>query len=385
MYNINHMEYSDLLIFNMLIDVILFVFLHGQKSRHSYSTKLFQLLILSVIAAGFFETLSWIVPVSGNQAQIPLHYVCVSLFFAFNLAPVAFGLSYLDYLISASKEKSKRWFFLFLAPVYMNIGLIICNFFFDGFLFRIDASNIYHRGIATYIGNGITILFAAVIVVGFFRNKQMITGRITQVILALVLLPVIGTVLQMLFFGLSLGIPSYTLAILICFLLMERNELTKDPLTLLNSRVQMEHRLQYKLKSQEPFTAIMIDVNDFKKINDDFGHTVGDRVLKDVSRILFSGANYEDFVCRYGGDEFFVILESQQDIGRSYIRRIDQILSDYSANKPYVASLSYGSLFVDHAKPYKVEELEKITDQLMYQDKTCRRCGGDVPDSDPVA
>ena len=176
----------------------------------------------------------------------------------------------------------------------------------------------------------------------FFRNRQLITGRVTQVILTLTLLPILGVVLQTLFFGLSFGIPGYTLGIFICFLLMERDELLKDPLTLLNSRVQMENRLMYKIKSREPFTAIMIDVNGFKNINDTFGHAIGDEVLKDVSRILLSSANFEDFVCRFGGDEFFVILESQKDIGQSYIKRIDQILADYSAGKPYATGLSFG-------------------------------------------
>jgi diguanylate cyclase (GGDEF)-like protein len=287
--------------------------------------------------------------------------------------PAALGLRYLDYIIFVSKAKNKKKLFLYLAPVYLNIGFVICNIFFDGFLFSVDAANEYHRGIAAYIGNGLTFLFVAIIILSFFRNKQMITGRITQVILSLTLLPVIGVLLQTLFYGLSLSIPAYTLAIFISFRLMERNELLKDPLTLLNSRVQMENRLQYKLKSQEPFTAIMIDVNDFKNINDIYGHTIGDKVLKDVSRILLSSANFEDFVCRFGGDEFFVILESVNNIGYSYIKRIDQVLSEYSANKPYMTTLSYGLLYVDHSIKYTVEELVRITDQLMYKDKMSRR------------
>ena len=173
----------------------------------------------------------------------------------------------------------------------------------------------------------------------------------------------------MLFLGLSLGMPAYTLAIFISFLLLEKDEQLKDPLTLLNSRIQMENRLQFKLKSQEPFTAIMIDVNDFKKINDMYGHPIGDEVLKDVSRILLSSANFEDFVCRYGGDEFFIILESRNDIGNSYINRINQALVEYSSHNPYPTTLSYGFLYVDHSVKYTVEELIRITDQRMYKDK----------------
>jgi diguanylate cyclase (GGDEF)-like protein len=319
------------------------------------------------------ETLGWIIAVPDNESLIPFHYLSNFLFFSCNTVPVAFGLRYLDYIIFVSREKNKKNFFLYLTPVYLGIGFVICNIFFDGFLFSVDSANAYHRGIAAYIENGFDFLFVAIIVLSFFRNKQMITGRITQVILILTLLPVAGVILQMLFFGLSLSIPAYTLAIFISFLLMEKNEMLKDQLTLLNSRVQMEKRLRYKLKSQEPFTAIMIDVNDFKNINDIYGHTVGDQVLKDVSRILLSSANFEDFVCRFGGDEFFVILESTNDIGYSYIKRIDQILLEYSSNKPYLTTLSYGLLYVDHSTKYKVEELVRITDRLMYKDKISRR------------
>jgi diguanylate cyclase (GGDEF)-like protein len=373
MFSINNIEYSDLLIFSVLINAIMLVFLYKHKSRQGYSTKLFGWLILSTILVAVLEILSWIIAVPGNTALIPFHYLSNVLFFSCNTLPVAFGLRYLDYTIFVSREKNRKKFFLYLTPVYLNIGFVICNLFFDGLLFSVDAENVYHRGIAAYIENGFAFLFVAIIVLSFFRNKQMITGRITQVILTLTLLPVAGVVLQMVFYGLSLSIPAYTLAIFISFLLMERNEMLKDPLTLLNSRVQMEKRLRYKLKSQEPFTSIMIDVNDFKNINDIYGHTVGDQVLKDVSRILLTGANFEDFVCRFGGDEFFVILESANDIGYSYIKRIDQILSEYSSNKPYQTSLSYGILYVDHSTEYEVEELVRITDRLMYKDKIRRR------------
>ena len=142
---------------------------------------------------------------------------------------------------------------------------------------------------------------------------------------------------------------------------------------MLHSRAQLENRLQFKLRSQEPFTAIMIDVNGFKKINDIYGHNVGDQVLKDVSKVLLSNANYEDFVCRFGGDEFFVILESTLDIGNSYMRRIEQTLYNYSHGKPYVTALSFGIVYVEQNSQHDVAELIRMADQLMYKDKSNRK------------
>ena len=376
MLQIRFIENIDLLLFSTLLCGVMFWFLHKQKNRLSHSTKLFQQMILAVAAAGLSETLAWVCAMPVGASFRPLHYLSNALFFSLNMLPAALGLRYLDYLVTLSKERNARKLWLFLAPMLMNVGFVIVNLFSDGFLFRIGDANTYHRGVAVYIGNAAALLFSAAVVLGLFRNRQMITGRVTQVILMLTLLPILGVVLQTLFFGLSFGVPGYTLGIFICFLLMERDELLKDPLTLLHSRVQMENRLSYKIRSREPFTAIMIDVNGFKYINDTFGHTAGDEVLKDVSRILVSSANFDDFVCRFGGDEFFVILESQKDVGPSYIKRIDQILCDYSAGKPYVTGLSFGCVYVNHSKPYDVDELVNLTDQLMYKDKETRRRQG---------
>ena len=372
-FSINNLEYSDLLIFSLIINVMMYIFLATQRTRRSYSTQLFQWLILSVIAVAFFETLTWIIAVPDSTELRPYHYFANVLFFSFNTVPVAFGMRYMDYLVFMSPEKNKKRAYLYMAPPLLNILFVIVNVFFDGFIFRVDAANQYHRGIGTYIENGFAYLVVIVAVLFFYRNWRMITGRITQVILILILFPAIGVLLQMIFLGLSLGVPAYTLALFVCFLLMERNELLKDPLTLLNSRSQMESRLQYKLKAQEPFTVIMMDVNDFKQINDLYGHIAGDKVLKDVSRILFSCANYEDFVCRFGGDEFFVILESPNDIGRSYIQRIDQVLKEHFSDKPYVTSLSYGIVYVDHSQKLEVDELIRLSDERMYQDKMNRK------------
>ena len=373
MLYINNIVYTDLLIFCILINLIMYIFLRRKISIGSHSTSLLRWFILSVIFIAFWEVLSWLVAVPNNEAFIKIHYISNALFLTFNILPVAFGLRYLDYKVFVSKNINSKTFLFFLSPVYLNIIFMIINIFKDGFLFSIDSSNEYHRGIATYIGNLFAFFVTGIAIVWFFRNKKMITGRITQAILTLTLLPVIGAILQMIFYGLSLAIPAYTLSLFIAFFILERDEQLKDPLTNLSSRVLMDKRLQFKLRAEEPFTVIITDVNDFKKINDIYGHPIGDKVLKDVSKILISNSRREDFVCRYGGDEFFVIIETTADIGKTYIRRVEENLVEYSSNLPYNVSLSFGSLYVEDCSKYSLEDLIQITDSLMYIDKTERK------------
>jgi diguanylate cyclase (GGDEF)-like protein len=87
-----------------------------------------------------------------------------------------------------------------------------------------------------------------------------------------------------------------------------------DHLTGLANRSLLEDRFKLAIertkRSQVPFAVIMIDLNDFKGINDAMGHIAGDALLVEVSRRLVNAVRASDTVARFGGDEFVLIVES---------------------------------------------------------------------------
>ena len=87
---------------------------------------------------------------------------------------------------------------------------------------------------------------------------------------------------------------------------------TMDALTGLNNRRQFEIRLNQETANSKrnniPLCSMMIDVDYFKKVNDTYGHYAGDCVLKKVSNIIKKEIREYDIACRYGGEEFFIIL-----------------------------------------------------------------------------
>lgn len=98
--------------------------------------------------------------------------------------------------------------------------------------------------------------------------------------------------------------------------LLEKNKLLKklavtDPLTGLYNKGYLLKRLRSEIarssRYAEPISGMMIDIDFFKKINDTYGHLVGDEVLKHIARIIKEMARTIDIVTRYGGEEFFVI------------------------------------------------------------------------------
>jgi diguanylate cyclase (GGDEF)-like protein len=89
---------------------------------------------------------------------------------------------------------------------------------------------------------------------------------------------------------------------------LSRLQADSDPLTGLLNRRAMENRVRDLRNDGEPFALAMIDLDRFKNLNDTFGHDTGDRALRLFSRTLSEALRDTDIVCRYGGEEFIVVL-----------------------------------------------------------------------------
>lgn len=86
------------------------------------------------------------------------------------------------------------------------------------------------------------------------------------------------------------------------------SESQTDALTGLANRRTMDRWIQAWLKEGKPFSIISLDIDYFKQVNDTYGHQVGDQVLKYLAEVLLSNTRNGDFPCRYGGEEFCILL-----------------------------------------------------------------------------
>lgn len=121
-----------------------------------------------------------------------------------------------------------------------------------------------------------------------------------------------------------------------------------------------------------PVGLLMIDVDRLKMINDQFGHPTGDIVLKEVAGVLKSSLRSSDFVIRYGGDEFLVVLtETRDDPARVAQRIRDAIVNTKTLREliPDGVSVSIGSIYWDPNGDHPLESALATADQRMYDDK----------------
>ena len=126
---------------------------------------------------------------------------------------------------------------------------------------------------------------------------------------------------------------------------------------------------EYSGQADKPLSCLMIDADNFKIVNDSFGHDAGDKVLVELTKKLQQTLRNDDIICRLGGDEFFVICENTDLAGAQYAA---QLLSD--AVKELVVVVGDGQWFgsisigvaTKLASMQHLDELIKVADQGVY-------------------
>jgi diguanylate cyclase (GGDEF)-like protein/putative nucleotidyltransferase with HDIG domain len=162
-------------------------------------------------------------------------------------------------------------------------------------------------------------------------------------------------------------------------LLFERTEeqALKDPLTGLSNpralQFQVARELGRARRTSSPFSVILLDLDDFKVINDEYGHLAGDRALQEVAKALQQSTRSYDTCIRYGGDEFVVLLSScgraEADERRRRLQEAVAAISLRAENGREIAlRVSAGtSVFPDDGDTY--ERLLARADRRMYRNK----------------
>ena len=119
------------------------------------------------------------------------------------------------------------------------------------------------------------------------------------------------------------------------------------------------------------FVVTMIDIDNFKQINDTYGHLHGDGILREFAALLKSSVRESDLIYRYGGDEFIIVsLETSASKIGGMIDRIERNISLWNkeyGSKHYSLSFSYGSSVYDREKDF--EKVFSEADERMYANK----------------
>jgi len=161
-----------------------------------------------------------------------------------------------------------------------------------------------------------------------------------------------------------------------------------DPLTQLSNRRDALEKIEYEEKryerSEKPFAIAICDIDDFKSVNDRFGHDAGDEVLKTLANIMCMNVRKQDTVSRWGGEEFLLLLP-QTDLEGGIVladkirKKVHSTEFDFNGMKIHV-SLTLGLSIYNESKT--IYETINLADQALYMGKKlgkdCVKCETDL-------
>lgn len=149
---------------------------------------------------------------------------------------------------------------------------------------------------------------------------------------------------------------------------------TTDRLTGIRNRVAGEKKLEEYVASDKPFFLVLLDLDGFKMVNDHWGHQAGDQVLRTFAQRLANNVRKEDTVCRWGGDEFLVILDGcnlQEAMlhAKELAEKCGGVFRIVVEGRPACVEVHVSVGTVERKPGETSEDLFRRADKFLYRDK----------------
>lgn len=378
------MEFFNLVQMNLFAFIILLLIYWNIKSN-SRNVLFDQQLFLDLILLTILLILADIVRVftNGKNGSLMINLNIIACNISYLSAPFTSFIRtlYIDYKIYEDKARIKDKFFILFLPILINtflIGLNITKGMFNGIIFSFSSDNVYSRGPYFVIVMFITYGYLIYNFIKIVKNKDKIYEKNYYSLIAFIIPPFLGGILQTIFYGIKLTWISLTLSIFIAYINIQNNRLYIDVLTGLYNRRKLNLYLDEVISDtrNKLIGGIMIDLDDFKEINDTFGHIEGDKALVHVAELLKENFRKEDFISRYAGDEFLIVLKvNRVEEIKNVVERLNLKLEEFNKKNitPYKLSFSIGYDVFHSDSRITSEWFVSRVDSLMYRQKESKK------------
>ena len=249
--------------------------------------------------------------------------------FCINYIFMSFFATYVWLTVSKHQHRKPAALRAVYALSVIGILLLIITQF-TGLFYYFDDHNLYHRGNFYLLSQAIAVLGIALCLFMLISYRKNLDRIIFLSMMSFFVLPVLATIYQALAYSFSLQCLAIVISTQIMFVMdtvemnmrfhsqqaayeKARYEAEHDGMTgLLNKEAGWKHMRKYfdRMDSHDEAMLMFVDIDDFKTINDTYGHTVGDFWIREVASQLRHIYRQDDIICRYGGDEFIALIRN---------------------------------------------------------------------------
>lgn len=365
----------DLNVFMMFICIIMYFSCRGMNEKQMVHNQIFRMLILSDLFLLALESITWLLDGRATPLLIALYYAVTILLYLLTPLPSALWALYVNCQLFHNMQRLKREIVVLGIPIAVSTLLTLITPL-TGFWFTIDSANVYQRGFLYPLLALISFWPIVYASVSILLHRERLSRRLVVLTLLFMLPPVIGSIIQVLFYGTTILWSSITISIFLIYSNMQSTQIYMDHLTGIYNRRQLDTFLADRMKAgknKQALSCILLDINHFKTINDMLGHVAGDEALKDASAILKTCIRKGDFLARFGGDEFIILTDIDDEAAlQEMSSRIRESVQRFNSarQRPYTLNFSIGCAVYDPDSGWDKNDFIAHVDALMYENKT---------------
>ena len=242
-----------------------------------------------------------------------------------------------------------------------------------GLVFYIDAGNHYARGSSFFIFVLTYIINIIILLIGTVATAEKHHYSIRVKIGALSLFVFVGTSIQIIIPSIYSTWHSVTLSLLLYYLLLSEFDASFDALTGLHNRAAYDE-IANKLNGRKPYSVIVMDINEFKEINDKYGHDYGDDVLETIAAVIRKAFDKRCTWYRIGGDEFCIInSETAPAKIELQLKNMTDRLEEERLKDGRLPTVAYGYSICKGFEPDCFQRLLREADTQMYHFKKIQK------------
>ena len=372
------MNLEEILVANgasLILLIILFICRHNTRKTRRMSDKIFSVIIMLITVGCVLECVTFLLDGRGHWLR-PYSIFFNSAEYVCTASAALFWALYTDQVLNEDKKILKNYFIPFVAAWVFILLLLIPNAFL-GFLFSVDYDCVYSRQPVGYVYYAFFMSCYIFSIILYYRFR-ISKGRTKFFPIWMFLTPLfISFFISVFLYGVSVSFLGSAIGLAGLYMNIQNRMSMTDSLTGLYNRSYIEHYITAARENKRyVYSGIMLDVDHFKKINDTFGHSVGDDALVDVADILSKATGKKETVFRYAGDEFIIMMRLPQsreeelepltiEIKENILREVK--LFNKEGATPYKLQFSMGYALYDVNKTDDVF-FQKM-DEEMYREK----------------
>jgi len=364
----------DLNLFMAVVCLVVYFSSRNMTEKRLVHNRIFRWMIIVVFSLLILDSLTWVLDGSKHRILFAGDYFITLLLFLLTPIPAALWALYVKSQLFHDAKVLKKDLFLFGIPIFV-CALLTLTTPYTNLMFVFDRDSIYHRGFAYPLLAAVALYPVLLSMISILIHRKRLAQRYYYLLLIFSVLIIGSAIMQVLFYGLTIVWSSIAITALLVYTNLQNDQVYLDHLTGVFNRRQMDIHLSDRIllvAAGRPLSCIMLDINRFKTINDTLGHLVGDDALRSAASILKASIRKEDFLSRYGGDEFVILSEIEEEgtLGR-LIDRISENARQFNTTegKPYTIQFSVGYAVYPRGSGINESEFLTNVDRLMYQDK----------------